>query len=205
MAYYCPRYYHYYDPIVVKGYQEEYWRMRDGLRHQQSTVDHMIDQVREERRKAIDITTIKCNSLTTKVNYDSRRIDSLESDLATWKARFSEMSGRFDTMKSTLERKDITMDRMRDDLNKCSSTVSDVVAKSKRAQDEYTKLAGELRWKQVRADMDAREARDAAATTMKHLNRFRVLDTYRSVEPYRAVPLYNDTYSSIYDDLYLYY
>jgi len=190
MAYYYPtsRYYHYYDPIVVKGYQEEYWRMRDNLRHQQFMVDHMIDQVREERKKAIDTTTIKCNTLQSKVNYDAKRIDSLESELSTWKARFSNMNDRFDTMKATLERKDITMDRMRVDLNKCNSTVNEVVTKSKVAQEEYNKLAGELRWKQVKAEMDARDARDAAITTMKHYERFRVLDTYRS----------------IYDDLYLY-
>lgn len=185
MAYYCPRYYHYYDPVVVKGYQDEYWSMRDNLRDQQFMVDRMIDQVREERRKALDTTTSKCNILQTKVNYDAERIDALENELSTWKGRFSNMSDRFDTMKTTLERKDITMDRMRDDLNKCTSTVSDVVSKSKRAQEEYNKLAGELRWKQVRAEMDAR---DTALTTMRHVDRFRALTTYRS----------------IYDDLYLY-
>jgi len=198
MAYYCPltstRYYHYYDPIVVKGYQEEYWRMRDNLRHQQFMVDSMIDTVREERRKAIDTTNIKLNTVQTKVNYDSRRIDSLESELASWKAKFSDMNGRFAAMKTTLERKDITMDRMRDELNKCNSTVSDVVAKSKRAQEEYTALASELRWKQVKAEMDAR---DAAVTTAKSLDRIRVLNTYPTYLPYYR--------SSVYDNLYLYY
>jgi len=187
MAYYCPRYYHYYDPVVVKGYQDEYWSMRSNLRTQQVMVDRMIDQVREERRKAVDVTTSKCNMLQSKVNYDATRIDALENELSTWKDRFSNMSDRFDVMKDTLERKDITMDRMRDDLNKCTSTVSDVVSKSKKAQEEYNKLASELRWKQVRAEMDARDTA-LNLSTMRYYERFRPLYTYRS----------------IYDDLYLY-
>jgi len=165
--------------VTVKSYQDEWARTQSDLKYQQRVVDNMIDSLREERRTRFDSANAKCNLLSTRIDSDRQRIDSLESDLSGWKTRFSNMHDRFSNIRQTLERKDYSMDRMREDLNKCTSTVNDVVAKSQIALNSYNQLASDLKLKQVQWERDEREKRDNLYR-LNHYDRFRALGTYRS-------------------------
>lgn len=182
MAYSLTRYTpYYYDPVIVSTYTDEYYRMKDALRSNQQAVERMIDSVREERERTVANANLKCSVLQSRVSSDAARINNLESDLTTWKSRFSDMHSRFDTLKHTLERKDYTMDKMKEELDRCNATVQEVVTKSKIAQNEYHKMASDLKWKTVHWANDVRAAtRDAAIDSMRHLTRFRPLSTYSS-------------------------
>jgi len=92
MAYSLTRYSpYYYDPVLVSTYTDEYHRMKDALRSNQLAVERMIDSVREERERTVANAHLKCSVLQSRVNSDAARINTLESDLTTWKSRFSDM------------------------------------------------------------------------------------------------------------------
>jgi chromosome segregation ATPase len=174
---------YYYDPIIVSSYESEFNKMKDTLRQNQYAVDRMIDQVRVERRRIIDHSNMKCSALANQVAIDQSVIGHLESDLSTWKSRFNNMHTRFDSLRTSLAKKDYNMEQMRAELDRCNATVSEVVNKSKAAQDQYHKLADDMKWKKVRWEQETRDATrdvDYYGAMRTPITRFRPLTTYRS-------------------------
>jgi len=167
------------DPVLMTDTQREYWNVHNNLKYQAAFVDRMIDHLRSERVRAgydlhwsypypalcpvvgpvVDAPVVlRRRSLVGPPRFwyrDWERVESLEKDLVTWKSQFDDVNSRFADLRKTMDKCDSNMNQLKSEVKKYSSTVDDILAKTKDVERQYNLLSDNFNFRKVRwADWD---------------------------------------------------